>query len=166
MKSSRETIYQAVFELLTKQLLAGGQLTSASRKFRPMPMIKPGETPILMTVQTSEDPSSLTARNNIALPYAWELRVFAVVYVMAAPADPDFIPATYLNPILDYIESVFPPQTLATPNNPATGYMRNTLGGLPGVYQACLDGKAEFGFADGVIAPNQFMSVPLKIIAL
>jgi hypothetical protein len=130
-----------------------------------MPMVKPGETPILMAVQSSEEPTGLN-KGNIAMPYAWELRLFAVVYVMAAPADPDFIPASYLNPILDYIESTFPPQQLAMPGNPATGYQRNTLGGLPGVYQACLDGKAEFGFAEGVIAPNQFMSVPLKIIAL
>ncbi len=61
------------------------------------------------------------------------LTVLAVVYVMAAAADPNAVPDSLLNPILDGFDAAL------APDNPITGLC--TLGGL--VYGAAIRGQVE-----------------------
>ncbi len=160
MQSSRETIYQAVFDILSK---APG-LVTATRRFRPFAQVSQAETPILMTVQRKENPGAAATERNMrmAMPYVWDLSLWCVVYV-ASNSDPNFVPATPLNAIVDYVVSVIPPATLANPNMPGSGYARNTLG-IPGVYQVQIDGDLEWD--EGLIAPASFVGIPIRILAL
>lgn len=153
MRVPRETIYAGLFTFLQK---APG-LTYSSRRFVPFAQLQ-GKSPALFQLEKDEAQGS---RPDPRMNPAWEIMVTVVVYV-AATQDPTFVPYTPLNNILDYIEAAIPPSGPVTAGFPyGTGQVRQNLG-IPGVQAVYIDGPIEKD--EGIIAPDSYAAVPIKII--
>jgi len=110
--------------------------------------VDPGMQPAIFLEQIGENPMS--ARG---LPYKWELDVMLCIYAWAP--DESTAPATFLNPILDGIEALFPGQSVL-------GSTPNRLGGLVDEIRLFGDGKA---FA-GSIGNQATAHVPVRIVTI
>jgi hypothetical protein len=145
MVPNRETVYQALFNLISQS----AQFTTVTRVPQIWANITPAQCPYLWQDQAGENQME-SARG---MPYKWEFDVLFGLYTYSG--DPQTIaPVTLLNPILDAIETQISP-------NQTTG-QGNTLNGL--VYEVRLLGK-EKGEA-GALVNNAWAAVPAVIRVL
>lgn len=143
MQSSREPIYKALFDLVSR---ADG-LQTKSRRFKHFSEVPAEMQPALYQVQRSENAITETGQ-----PTKWNLNVDLYLYVHAGEAD-DTPPTTQLNPIIDYITNLFDP-------NPVTG--KQTLGGL--VHYARIAGNIETD--EGLLGAQGIAIIPVEIFAV
>ncbi len=141
MNSSRESIYSALFTLVSS---AAGFKT-IGRRYRPWSELSPEQQPAIFQVQRKETPTQLTG-----MPAAWKLEVDLVVYVNTT-GNVDAVPATIMNPILDAVTSLF---------DASTPLGKQTLGGL--VHIAKIAGTIETD--EGVLGDQAFALIPIEII--
>ena len=121
---SRETIYAALFALLTP-LQTAGTVRLCDRRPRFLDQMAPSELPaVLMTM----DHQTVTRRSGQPPRYQLSARI----YVYAAATDPHQSASMALNGLLDAVEQAFLPQA---------NDLHQTLGGL--VADVVLDGKIE-----------------------
>lgn len=108
----REPIYAALFALVS----GIPAIKLASRRARAFADVGSGDQPALFMEQTSEQQDVTTK-----MPGKWTLHVDLLVYVNTGGLDPNVVPSTILNPILDAICTALvpPPQ-----------FGEQTLGGL------------------------------------
>jgi len=154
MRVARETIYTGLFAFLKN---APG-LVYSSRRFVPFAQLE-GKTPALLQLEKDE---GQTPRPDARMAPAWELGVIVLVFV-SVTRDPNFIPYTPLNEILDYIEATIPPSTPVTATQPyGTGQVRQNLG-IPGVQSISIEGTI---VKDEVFeaATGCYAAVPIKIV--
>ena len=140
MRTTREQVYSALFALVSQ---AKGVNTTA-RRTAIYTNIPPEQQPALFQEQVGENPIN----QGRGLPYVWELEVVLGVYAYCA--DETVAPDTLLNPILDSIEAILPPNTVLGPQ---------TLGGL--VYECRLVGNAK-AFS-GSLGNQAFAYIPIRI---
>lgn len=140
MNADRETIYQALFDYL--QTIPG--IVTFSRRVLLFHNVPPDQQPALYMEQVSE--TQLERR--IGFPNRWRLSVMVGIYVHTGD-DPDAVPATVMNPILDVFEKMFQ----------IKGPQRVTLGGL--VADAMISGDERIAL--GSLGPQCFAFVPLEL---
>lgn len=136
---NREQIYAALFNRVKD--IPG--LVTTGRKLKHFADVPPSEQPALFQTQTGEIPNK-----QVNLPYVFELTAELYVYVNTS-SDPDAIPATQLNNILDIITESLKPDW--------TGYQ--TLDSL--VFNVVIDGKIETD--EGVLGDQAYAIIPVKI---
>lgn len=141
---NRETIYQALFDLVDSTARAAGAVTT-SRKLRHWADVPAVEQPAVFQAQRNE--SSDQARGR---PEKWTLNVDLYVYVNTS-ADPAAAPTTLLNPIIDALDDAF--QSCA-PDGPVT------LGGL--VSHAWITGPIET--SEGLLGDQEVAIIPIEIV--
>lgn len=141
MNSTRETIYAALFAIVST---AAGFKT-IGRRYKPWTEIPPEQQPAMFQVQRSETPIQLTG-----MPAAWKLELDLVVYVNTT-GNPDSVPSTILNPILDAITTLF---DASTPSG------KQTLGGI--VHIVKVSGTIETD--EGILGDQAFALIPIEII--
>jgi hypothetical protein len=158
MTSPRETIYNALFAMLK----GVPNVQQCSRRFIPFARLNAGNTPIIQQVEKAE---SRVESKDPRMPYYWRIEVEIVIYV-GSPPDDNFIPATPLNNIIDYIEQKIP-QSLPQNQGPAglypSGVLRQTLG-VPGVQAVQIVGSIVKD--EGVVAPDVYAVIPIEIQSL
>lgn len=140
----REDIYSALFAIVRTASQNAGAKT-VSRKLRHWADVPAGEQPAIFQIQKGE--SSLQRRG---VPAKWTLNVDLYVYVNTTD-DPDIAPSTLLNPIIDALEEVMPPNE---PDGP------QTLGGL--VSHCWITGNLET--AEGVLGSQEVAIIPVEIV--
>ena len=141
---TRETIYAALFS--TIQGIAGGVgIKTISRRLKHWSDVPPIEQPAIYQIQRYEDPIQQRL-----LPTLWKLNVDIYVYVNTGN-DPDASPAILLNPILDALETLFPPDD----------NFIQTLGGL--CSHCWISGRIET--SEGVLGAQEVAIVPIEILA-
>jgi len=141
---SRETIYSKLFTLVLGLKGTHG-IQTVSRKLKHFADVPPAQQPAIFQVQRFEDPVQTRL-----LPTKWKLNVDLYVYVNTAK-NPNASPAVLLNPILDAIEALFPPEE---------GNIQ-TLGGL--CSHAWISGKIET--TEGLLGDQEVAVVPIEILA-
>jgi hypothetical protein len=112
MTSTREAIYSALFALVSG--LSG--FVTTSRRLRHWTDVAPEEKPALFQAQKTQGAAPVTNQ-----PTRWHLYADLFVYVDTGQ-DPDAVPATLLNNLVDAIDAALSP-------NPVTAAPQ-TLGGL------------------------------------
>lgn len=138
---TRESIYSALFALVSS---ATGVVYS-SRRVKAFSDIGSGDQPALFMEQKSEQCVVSTK-----MPAKWTLHVDLLIYVNTGGNDPNVIPSSVLNPIIDAVmNKLIPP--------PALG--EQTLGGL--VARCRLDGTVEI--VEGVQGDQAFCLIPVVI---
>lgn len=142
----RETIYLALFELLSDLAETNGVVTVA-RKLRHWADVSAVEQPAIFQIQRNEVPTQTRG-----LPTKWKLNVDIYIYVNSGD-DPVASPAKILNPILDALEELFPPSE-------ENGQIQ-TLGGL--VSHCWISGTIET--SEGVLGSQEVAIVPIEILA-
>lgn len=144
MNVPRETVYAALFGLLVQ--IPG--IVSASRRLEHWSTVS--VQPALFMVQSNQEPQQ-TGRG---LPPKWLLRAEVYLYVNTG-ADPNVIPATKLNDLMDAIEKSLGP-------GPGSDLMQNvqTLGGM--VSHCWLDGEVEV--FDGALGEQSIAIIPISIL--
>jgi|SRR5579863_6985143 len=141
---NRETLYQALFNLVSQ---APGLVTWSRRTMLPQ-NVDGSDQPALFMDQRGENPE----RQGQGIPYMWRLEAELKIYCYSG--DTSIPPATLLNPILDAIEAMFPPQIAAL--------VPQTFGGLCVEARLQGDGKGEAG----TIGNQAVAFVPVMILAI
>jgi hypothetical protein len=143
---ARETIYAALFDLLT----GINGIKKFSRRLLHWSETNSADQPALFLVQGHQAPQQ-TGRG---IPPKWILRAELYLYVNAG-SDPNVIPAQQLNKLLDKIEAALRPST-------GNDQMQNTqtLGGL--VSHCWLDGEIEV--FDGALGEQSVAIIPISIL--
>jgi hypothetical protein len=142
----REPIYAALFALIQTAATAAGAKT-CSRKLRHWADVPPGQQPAIFQIQRNE-----TSEQRKRIPAKWTLNVDVYVYVNTSD-DPKAAPSTLLNPILDALEEVMPPDEEAA-GGP------QTLGGL--VSHCWIAGTIET--SEGVLGDQEVAIIPVEIV--
>jgi len=138
----RETIYAALFD----RVAAIPGLVSAGRRLKHWSDLPAAQQPALFLAQRGERP---TQRRG--LPAAWNLTAALYLYVHAG-GDPQAVPATELNRLLDAIEAALAP-------DPVQG--AQTLGGL--VSHCWIDGGG-IETDEGVLGEQAVAIIPINIL--
>lgn len=138
---NRESIYAALFALVGS---ATGIITK-SRRLRSFDMVSSAECPALFMTQHTETQTVQTK-----MPGKWTLAVDIAVFVNTGANDPNIIPSSVLNPILDSICSMLVP-------TPALG--EQTLGGL--VERCRISGAIQI--VEGVQDDTALAVIPVEI---
>lgn len=139
---NRETIYAALFDLISG--LPG--IVTASRRLQHWDRVSPAQQPALFQIQKKETPAQKRG-----LPAAWTLECDLVLYVNAG-ADPNAVPASALNPLIDAID-----QAIAPPS----GQEVQTLSGL---VSHCWIDKSGIVTDEGVLGAQAIAIVPVQIL--
>jgi hypothetical protein len=142
---TREPIYAALFEIVKAAAISAGAKTY-SRKLRHWDDVKAGEQPAVFQVQRAESSSQ-----KLKVPAIWTLNVDLYVYINTSD-DPRVAPSTLLNPIIDALEAVMPPDE--SPGGP------QTLGGL--VSHCWIAGTIET--SEGVLGDQEVAIIPVEIV--
>ncbi len=137
----REPVYQALF--LRLATLPG--LVTTSRRLKHWSDVAPAQQPALFQVQAAESPQQTEGR-----PPVWRARVDVYLYVHAG-ADPDAVPATTLNRLVDAIEQAL---------TPASGEASQTLGGL--VEHCWISGT--IASDEGALGAQAVAIVPIELL--
>lgn len=143
MKAPREAIYQALFELGCQ---ASGLVTK-SRRARHWGQVPPSEQPAFFQVQRYEE--EIVKGPN--MPTKWEFHVEWMFYTNSG-GDLTAAPMTQMNPLLDYVDALFP----TVPGR------RITLGGV--VFEARINGRIQTD--EGMLGPQSVAIVPLRIVTV
>jgi hypothetical protein len=142
---TREPIYLALFNLL-QTLQDSAKVVTVSRKLRHWADVPPAQQPAIFIIQRGEDPIQV-----VGSPTIWKLNVDLFAYVISGD-DPTDSAVELLNPIIDQIESLFPPSEEDGP--------KQTLGGL--VYRAFISGNIET--SEGVLGQQEVAVIPIEIL--
>ena len=137
----RESIYAAMFALVSS--VPG--VKYASRRLKSFAEIAQGDQPALFMEQKTEQSQAQTM-----LPSKWTLTVDLMVFVSTGGLDPNVVPASVLNPVLDAITAALRPP-------PALG--EQTLGGM--VTRCRIEGAIEI--VEGVQGDQSFAVIPVQI---
>lgn len=144
----REQIYSALFATLQAALLApAGPFKTVSRRWQDPTQLSPADRPSLYQVQKDE----LIATSVNGLPLHAKLSVDLVLYT-AGDSEPNSIPSTELNTLLDSVETAI---------RSATPGLAQSLGGK--VSHCRIDGKIEI--VENVQGAMALAVVPVEIIA-
>lgn len=143
MAASRETIINALFELLA----SSGEFKMTGRRNRDPESIPTEQTPALLLVEHSER-YEIQSRN---LPAKRFINLRAIIYTDVGDND-SAIPATIVNNMLDGVDAAL------IPDNPQSGFC--TLGGL--AYSVKIDG--EVIKAPGDVTGKSLAIVPIQIL--
>lgn len=138
---NREQIYQAFFALVSG---APGIVTK-SRRLRSFADISSAECPALYMSQHQETQAVQTG-----LPGKWTLHVEVVVFVNTGGNDPNVIPVSALNPIMDAICAIL---------IPPVDFGEQTLGGL--VHRCRISGSIQI--VEGVQDDTAMAVIPVEI---
>ena len=142
MQIARESVYAALFD----RLASLRELATASRRLKHWSDVPAAAQPALYLVQRNERP-----RQTRGQPAAWTLQALLYLYVNAG-SDPDAVPASSLNRLLDAIETALAPDA-------ATGVQ--SLGGL--VSHCWIDGSG-IETDEGVLGAQAVAIVPINIL--
>ncbi len=134
-----EAIYQAFFGLLS----GSASFQTSSRRLKHWSDVPPEEQPALFVCQKERDVES--KRTN--LPGIWHLEV--QVWIYAWSADPDQVPSSVLNPLVDAVRDAI------SPNGGS-----QTLGGLVTACQ--ISGKIEDD--EGLLGDQAVAMIPVTIL--
>ena len=146
MITTRETIYQALFELVS----AAPGIVYASRVFKLFNDVPPERMPALFQVQNGE-----RAEQTRGLPTKW--RMEATLWLYVQQNEDDTVPASAtLNPLIDYIVGALGAPLNATPENV------QTLGGL--VHRAWVSGDANIETFEGFFQNVTVATIPVLIL--
>jgi hypothetical protein len=143
---TREDIYAALFAIVQTAATAAGAKT-CSRKLRHWDDVKASEQPAIFQVQRTE-----SSNQKLKVPAIWTLNIDLYVYVNTSD-DPRAAPSTLLNPIIDALEAVMPPD-----EEKAGG--PQTLGGL--VSHCWIAGTIET--SEGVLGDQEVAIIPVEIV--
>lgn len=147
MTFPREQIYSALFSTLQGALLAPtGPFKTVSRRWQDPSQIAPADRPALYQVQ--KDELAATALNG--LPINWKATVDLVLYT-AGDTEPNSVPSTELNSLLDAVEAAI---------RSATPGLAQSLGGK--VSHCRIEGKIEI--VENVQGAIALAVVPLEIL--
>jgi len=136
---NREQIYESLFN---KVATIPGFVTTG-RKLKHYADLAASEQPAIFQTQTGE-----VVHKNVNTPYWFDFTVALYVYVNTS-ADPEAVPATQINNLLDAIVETLAPNW--------TGYQ--TLDGL--VFNVVIDGTIETD--EGVLGDQAYAIIPIKI---
>jgi hypothetical protein len=101
MISQREQIYAALFTQLQGALLVpSGPFKIVSRRWQDPSQISPADRPALYQVQKDE----MARTSVIGIPVIWKIGLDLVLYT-AGDAEPNVVPSTELNNLLDTVET-------------------------------------------------------------
>jgi hypothetical protein len=143
----REQIYSALFTTLQGALLSpAGPFKTVSRRWQDPSQISPADRPSLYQVQKDE----LTATSGNGLPLRARLTVDLVLYT-SGDSEPNSIPSTELNSLLDAVEVAI---RSATPD------IAQTLGGE--VSHCRIEGKIEI--VENVQGSMALAVIPIEIL--
>ena len=138
---TREPIYAALFALVS----AATGIVTSSRRLRSFADVSSAECPALFMTQHTETQAVQTK-----IPGRWTLHVELAVFVNTGANDPNIVPVSVLNPILDCIcTTLVPPAPLA----------EQTLGGL--VARCRIAGAIEI--VEGVQDSTALAVIPVEI---
>ncbi len=144
----REQIYSALFATLQAALLApSGPFKTVSRRWQDPTQLSPADRPSLYQVQ--KDESISTGVNG--LPLRGKLTVDLVLYT-AGDSEPNSVPSTELNMLLDAVEAAI---------RSATPGIAQSLGGK--VSHCRIEGKIEI--VENVQGTMALAIVPVEILA-
>ena len=150
MNSSRETIYNGVFQALVK-VVDGLEFKTCSRKTKIWTEVPANDQPAIFMQQVKETVSPGTGREP-APPNMNVLSVDVVIYANAGGRLADTV-TPLLNECVDRIEALFPPP----PKNPQTL-------SLPGVVHIRIAGDIEY--REGDLGGQGIVVIPLRIVAV
>lgn len=137
----REPIYAALFALVA----AAAGIKTSSRRIKSFADTAAGDTPAVFMEQKKEQ--SVVGTN---MPGKWSLHVDLVVLVNTGGNDPNVIPTTVLNPIIDdIVTKLVPPAPLPEQN----------LGGL--VTRCRVDGTIEI--VEGAQGDQALAIIPVVV---
>jgi hypothetical protein len=139
---NREQIYSALFDKV--KTIPG--FVTAGRKLKHYADLSASEQPAIFQAQTGE-----VVHKEVNKPYWFDFNVELYVYVNTS-ADPDEVPATQLNNLVDAIVDKLAPNW--------TGFQ--TLDGL--VFNVVIDGTIETD--KGVLGDQAYAIIPVKITAV
>jgi hypothetical protein len=145
--SSRETIYETLFQTLNAAISPMGFKT-ASRRAKTWSEVPVESQPCFFQQQTGE----VVIVGGRGMPAKYELSVDEIIYVNQG-SDPDLIISTFLNNAVDAISAVLQP----------VGATYTTLG-LAGVSQVVISGQIEY--MEGTLGPQAAVVVPVKIVCV
>ena len=150
MITPRETIYAALFAKLQGSLFApAGPFKTVSRRWQDPSQISPADRPAIYQVERSE--LSVTTQKIAGAPLKWTIGLDLVIYT-AGDSEPNSVPSTELNNLLDAVEA-------AVPN--LTRGLAQTLGAAK-VYDCRVQGKIEI--VENVQGTMALAVVPVEII--
>jgi hypothetical protein len=141
MSIQREPIYVALFMLLSN---ATG-IVSASRRLKSFNNVSPADCPALFMTQHTESHQAQTK-----LPGKWNITVDVAIFVNTGANDPDVVPSSVLNPVLDAVTAIIEPPI-------AIG--EQTLGGL--VERCRIAGSIQI--VEGVQDDTALAVIPVEI---
>jgi hypothetical protein len=149
MNTSRETIYQTIFETLQKAVVDPLNFKTASRRAIPWTQVdaQSGQ-PALFQTQVKE----LATVQGRGIPTKWDLDIDIMIYVNGG-SSLDVIPSQILNPAIDIIEGLFP----------GVGPTYQTLG-LPGVQEIRIQG--EIVYNEGLLGAQAVAVIPIHVVAV
>jgi hypothetical protein len=143
----REQIYSALFSTLSAALLTpAGPFKTVSRRWQDPSQLSPADRPSLYQVQKDE----LTGTSVNGLPIHAKMAVDLVIYT-AGDSEPNSIPSTELNSLLDAVEAAI---------RSATPGIAQSLGGK--VSHCRIEGKIEI--VENVIGSMALAVVPVEIL--
>jgi len=143
----REQIYSALFAVLQSALLSpAGPFKTVSRRWQDPSQISPADRPSLYQVQKDE----LMATSVNGLPLRSRLTVDLVLYT-SGDSEPNSIPSTELNSLLDAVEATI---------RSATPGIAQTLGGE--VSHCRIEGKIEI--VENVQGSMALAVIPVEIL--
>ena len=143
----REQIYSALFSVLQGALLTpAGPFKTVSRRWQDPSQLSPADRPSLYQVQKDE----LTGASVNGLPIHAKMTVDLVLYT-AGDSEPNSIPSTELNSLLDAVEAAI---------RSATPGIAQSLGGM--VSHCRIEGKIEI--VENVVGCMALAVVPIEIL--
>jgi hypothetical protein len=144
---SREQVYSALFSTLQSALLSpAGPFKTVSRRWQDPSQISPADRPALYQVQKEE----LAGTSVNGLPINWKIGADLVLYT-AGDSEPNSIPSSELNLLLDAVESALKNSTLG---------IAQSLGGK--VSHCRLQGKIEI--VENVLGSMALAVVPVEVL--
>lgn len=160
---------EAIFDALFTRLATVEGIRTATRRFRPLDQVEPGEMPLLILTKGGETP-----KQRRGMPTMWALEATAYVYCRN-DADPAAGPSVQLNRLLQSIEAALErtPEELAAlqvdPRIPDAAYQDiventqgTTLGGL--CSHAWIAGTIETD--EGTLGDQAAAAIPLEMLPL
>ena len=150
MNSPREAQFSALLSLVASAQDSSGRpsFVTAARKFVQWEEVADSETPALFLTKGFEHASQERTYGETK----WRVRALLWVYCLHSPADPNAIPGTLLNNLLDSVEAALAPPPYLD---------RQTLGGL--VSHAYIDG--EIVISEGML-PDDRISIAVVPVTL
>jgi len=147
MNIPREQIYSALFSALQSALLApAGPFNMVGRRLRDAAQLAPPDRPALYQVQKSEQAE--TGINGA--PALWTAVVNLVIYT-SGDSDPNAVPSTELNSLLDSVESAL---------KSITPGLAQSLGGR--VSHCRIQGKIQI--IENVYGATAMATVPVEVV--